>query len=174
MVLGLSAALLGGCGSLPSLADRSPSTALADTHDTRLGRAIAPRAAAHPGKSGVYPLLDSRNAFAARVLLARAAERSLDVQYYIWRPDLSGTLLFEALHEAAERGVRTGGDARNRDYLAGHLDSSASRHGEALCFDPQTSGGLLAAVDPSVVSGLSPMWWRVGEVAAGPAQLLLR
>jgi len=106
MVLGLSAALLGGCGSLPSLADRSPSTALADTHDTRLGRAIAPRAAAHPGKSGVYPLLDSRNAFAARVLLARAAERSLDVQYYIWRPDLSGTLLFEALHEAAERGVR--------------------------------------------------------------------
>lgn len=106
MVLGLSAALLGGCGSLPSLDDRSPSTALADTHDTRLGRAIAPRAAAHPGKSGVYPLLDSHNAFAARVLLARVAERSLDVQYYIWRHDLSGTLLFEALHEAAERGVR--------------------------------------------------------------------
>ncbi len=85
-----------------------------------------------------------------------------------------GIVTYPGAREAAERGVRTGGDARNRDYLAGHLDSSASRHGEALCFDPQTSGGLLAAVDPSVVSGLSPMWWRVGEVAAGPAQLLLR
>lgn len=85
-----------------------------------------------------------------------------------------GIVTYPGAREAAERGVRTGGDARNRDYLAGHLDSSASPHGEALCFDPQTSGGLLAAVDPSVVSGLSPMWWRVGEVAAGPAQLLLR
>jgi len=51
-------------------------------------------------------LPDARDAFAARALLARAAERSLDVQYYIWRRDLTGTLLFEALHAAAERGVR--------------------------------------------------------------------
>ncbi|HEX7045838.1 MAG TPA: phospholipase D family protein [Burkholderiales bacterium] len=73
---------------------------------TRLARAIAPRAAAHPGRSGVYPLLDARDAFAARYLLAQAAERTLDVQYYIWRQDMSGTLMFEALHAAAERGVR--------------------------------------------------------------------
>lgn len=54
----------------------------------------------------MHALLDARDAFAARVLLARAAERSLDVQYYIWHNDLSGTLLFEALREAADRGVR--------------------------------------------------------------------
>ena len=78
----------------------------AETGDTSLARAIAPRAAEHPGKSGVYPLADARDAFAARMLLARAAERSLDAQYYIWENDLSGRLLFEALHEAAERGVR--------------------------------------------------------------------
>jgi len=38
--------------------------------------------------------------------LAQAAERSLDVQYYIWRRDMTGTLLFESLHAAADRGVR--------------------------------------------------------------------
>ncbi|NTV97363.1 MAG: phospholipase D family protein, partial [Thiobacillus sp.] len=97
---------LAGCAVLPSLDDRSVSHALTDTETTRLGRTIAPQAAAHPGRSGIRPLLDARDAFAARILLARAAERSLDVQYYIWHPDMSGTLMFEALREAAERGVR--------------------------------------------------------------------
>jgi putative cardiolipin synthase len=40
------------------------------------------------------------------VLLAAAAEKSLDVQYYIWNGDQVGYLLFEALWQAAERGVR--------------------------------------------------------------------
>src|SRR5690606_3315376 len=80
--------------------------ALQDTSGTRLGRALEPRAAEHPGDSGVHPLPDSRDAFAARVLLARAAERSLDVQYYIWHKDLSGTLLMNELLAAADRGVR--------------------------------------------------------------------
>jgi putative cardiolipin synthase len=105
---GLSAGML-GCGDLPPLEDRNDrtsSTTLMETGATRLERAIAPRVAAHPGKSGIYPLSDGREAFAARILLARAAERSLDVQYYIWRKDVSGTLLLAALREAADRGVR--------------------------------------------------------------------
>ena len=61
---------------------------------------------AHPGISGIYPLPDARDAFAARALLAQSAERTLDVQYYIWHNDMSGTLLFEALRSAADRGVR--------------------------------------------------------------------
>ncbi len=77
-----------------------------DTGATRLGKATAPTVAAHPGKSGIYPLADARDAFSARMLLAQAAERSLDVQYYIWRKDITGTLLFEALRAAADRGVR--------------------------------------------------------------------
>ena len=43
-----------------------------------------------------------------------------------------------------------------------------------LLFDPQTSGGLLAAVDPAALSSLSDMWWRVGEVAAGTPLIVLR
>jgi len=64
-----------------------------------------PLARSHPGKSGVFTLRDGRDAFAARALLADAAERTLDIQYYIWRDDMSGTLLLAALRRAADRGV---------------------------------------------------------------------
>ena len=80
--------------------------AFSDTGETRLGRAITPHVSAHPGRSGIYALPDAREAFAARALLAQAAERSLDVQYYIWRKDMTGTLLLGSLLTAADRGVR--------------------------------------------------------------------
>ena len=107
MMTALCLPLLSGCG-LPPLDNRSDSHALTPevSQDTPLGRAIAPLAAQHPGKSGIHPLPDAYDAFAARMLLARAAERSLDVQYYIWHKDMTGTMLLEALHEAADRGVR--------------------------------------------------------------------
>ncbi len=104
--LGLCAALIAGCGTLPSLENRSISNVLTDTAETRLGRAISPLLNAHPGKSGIYPLPDAPNAFAARALLAQVAERTLDVQYYIWQKDKTGTMLFQALRTAADRGVR--------------------------------------------------------------------
>jgi putative cardiolipin synthase len=77
-----------------------------DTADTRLGRAVAAGVAANPGRTGVHPLAEGRAAFAARVALAAAAEKSLDVQYYIWHGDQVGYLLLEALWQAAGRGVR--------------------------------------------------------------------
>jgi putative cardiolipin synthase len=94
-----------GCAGLPTLEGRTQSPAI-DTDGTRLGRALSARVAAHPGMSGVHLLADSLNAFAARALLARAADRTLDVQYYIWHEDTTGMLLFAALREAAGRGVR--------------------------------------------------------------------
>src|SRR5574337_769648 len=75
-------------------------------NDSALEAAIAPLAAAHPGCSGIHPLPGGLDAFAARMLLAGAAERTLDVQYYIWDGDKTGTLLFNALRAAADRGVR--------------------------------------------------------------------
>lgn len=99
--------MLTGC-SLPVLEKRTQSAALptAQAHETRLGRAIAAQLSAHAGLTGIDPLADSHAAFAARVNLARAAQRTLDVQYYIWRNDLTGILLLEELREAADRGVR--------------------------------------------------------------------
>ncbi|WP_051303283.1 phospholipase D family protein [Comamonas composti] len=103
----LSCLMLAAC-SLPPLTDRSESRALPEdqARQTRLGQALAPLQEQHPGRSGIHPLPDAHDAFAARALLARAAERTLDVQYYIWRGDTTGHLLLGELHQAAERGVR--------------------------------------------------------------------
>ena len=46
------------------------------------------------------------DAIAARLVLADAARRSLDVQYFIWNKDLVGKVLLERLLRAADRGVR--------------------------------------------------------------------
>jgi selenide, water dikinase len=89
--------------------------------------------------------------------------------------DSAGLVAYPGAAEAAERGVRTGGDARNRDYVAGHLDSTASATAEALVLDPQTSGGLLAAVDPAVAEALvADGFWRVGTIEAGEPAVVLR
>ena len=100
------ALLVAACASLPSLEGRSPTFALTDSAGISLARAIGPALTANPGKSGIHALPAPTDAFAARVLLAAAAERSLDIQYYIWHGDQTGYLLFEAVWRAAERGVR--------------------------------------------------------------------
>lgn len=105
-LLGAALTALHAVNRLPSIAGRPESTALLATEDTKIGRHVAPLLAAHPGLSGIHALSDAQDAFAARMLLAEDAERSLDIQYYIWRRDISGSLLFDALARAADRGVR--------------------------------------------------------------------
>jgi len=105
----LSLALgIAGCAPLPRLDDhnRSASHAFADTEATPLGRAIAPHAARHPGSTGIEPIGDGRVALAMRLALLRAAARSIDIQTFIWHADNAGTLLYEEVLRAAERGVR--------------------------------------------------------------------
>jgi selenide,water dikinase len=89
--------------------------------------------------------------------------------------DTGSMVAYPGALEAADEGKRTGGDPRNRDYLQGHLESAAAAGPEALCFDPQTSGGLLAAVTPDAVDQLLDQgFWRVGEVTAGEPGVTLR
>lgn len=80
--------------------------------------------------------------------------------------DTSALPLYDGALAAAEAGVRTGGDARNRTYLEDRVTSTASAELEALAFDPQTSGGLLAAVDPAVIEELAG-FTMVGTVEVG-------
>ena len=71
-----------------------------------LRAAVDPLAARHAEQSGIYPLKDGPGAFAVRVALVNAAVSSIDVQYYIWHDDTTGSLMFDALRRAADRGVR--------------------------------------------------------------------
>jgi len=62
--------------------------------------------AAHPGQSGSYVLDSAEEALIARAWLADRAERTIEVQYFIWSTDNIGILAAEALLRAAERGVK--------------------------------------------------------------------
>ena len=106
LAVALCVTFLAGCSALPSLEGRTRSAALIDTGETRLGKAAGLLTHEHAGQSGLLRLVTGRDAFAARIRLADIAERSLDVQYYIWHNDLTGTLLLGALRRAADRGVR--------------------------------------------------------------------
>lgn len=95
-----------GCATLPENVDRPPSEAFTDTGNTAIGSAIAKETSDHPGQSGFLLLESGLDAFVARAVLARFAERSIDVQYYLYHDDLVGRLFTDQLVQAADRGVR--------------------------------------------------------------------
>ena len=106
LVLLAVAFLFGGCAGLPKDYPRTPSIAFEDHASTAVGRYLDEAAARHPGESGFAIMPHGRQAFAARVMLTELAEKTLDVQYYIWEPDATARLLAEGLVRAADRGVR--------------------------------------------------------------------
>jgi selenide,water dikinase len=82
--------------------------------------------------------------------------------------------LYQGAMAAASAGVRTGGDARNRAYLGGRIRGHVDADLEALVIDPQTSGGLLAAVSPDDATRLTAAgWWEIGGVEAGEPAVVL-
>lgn len=98
--------LAGACASLPEGFERPESYAFADTEQTTLGRASREKRQGRGDRSGFYPLNDGLDAFVARTVLANAAERSIDAQYYLLHKDLTGRLFVDLLLKAADRGVR--------------------------------------------------------------------
>jgi selenide,water dikinase len=91
--------------------------------------------------------------------------------------ELDGSALpaYPGAREAAAAGARTGGDPRNRQYVAGRVEVTAGPADEALAYDPQTSGGLLAAVEPAEAAGLEAAGFSViGRVRSGPPGVTLR
>ncbi|MCW9094843.1 MAG: phospholipase D family protein [Ignavibacteriaceae bacterium] len=120
--------LIAGCATLPIDFDRSESYALTDTENTALGNVRAKEKAEHPGKSGFRLLGNGLDAFVARAVLANYADRSIDVQYYLYHKDLVGKLFSDLLLKAADRGVRVrllvdDMDLAGRDLSAAALDS---------------------------------------------------
>jgi len=104
----LSITLLAGCGTLPPGSDfpRTTSSALAHPEETRLGRQFATEAHQHHDHSGFRIIPVGADGFLVRMQMINAAERTLDLQYFIFRGDDTGRLLTEAVLHAADRGVR--------------------------------------------------------------------
>ena len=74
--------------------------------DTTLGRLLADDLKAHSPLSGFRLLASGMEAFLMRLALANTAQRTLDLQYYIYREDDTGGYLTQVLLKAADRGVR--------------------------------------------------------------------
>jgi selenide, water dikinase len=81
--------------------------------------------------------------------------------------------LLPNVHHYAETECIPGGSNRNKNYLTTRVNiaSSISKHEQALLWDPQTSGGLLAAIEPALWPGLVQQnpdiqFWQIGEVTA--------
>ena len=99
-------ALVGACSSLPTDYPRTSSVAIDDWQATSLGAHLAPLEAAHPGESGFDILRYGHNAFSLRLAMIEMAEKSIDLQVYIWAADETGWIMAERLIKAADRGVR--------------------------------------------------------------------
>jgi len=99
---------LAACATRPPATafDRPESHALASNEATPLANALAPLERQHPDQSAVRLLPTGTDALQARIALARAATKTLDMQYYIAEEDNTGKLLLGAALYAADRGVR--------------------------------------------------------------------
>ena len=98
--------LLYGCAAIPYDYPRPVSSALYRPEGTSMGQKIQAQAVNHPGASGFFLLPTGIDAFAARVRLIDKAEKTLDLQYYIFHDDLTGKFVYDRLMAAADRGVR--------------------------------------------------------------------
>ena len=142
LIVAAATLALSACVSLPENTGRSESQALHDTADTRLGKASQAARQGHPDQTGLLALPDGVDALLSRIVLAAGADRTLDVQYYIWHGDLTGRYLASALVGAADRGVRVrvllddiGANAKDEVLLA--LDSH--RNIQVRLFNPIAS-----------------------------------
>lgn len=91
---------------LPTNFERIDSYAYTDTQQTRLGQ-IANKLQADDTVNSTMNLIgEGTDAFLIRMTLLSMAERSVDVQYFIWKADIIGKLLMSKMLEVADNGVR--------------------------------------------------------------------
>ncbi len=104
----LATTLLGGCASLPPGADfpKKESSALEHPEQTRLGKQFDQGAKTHNGNSAFRLISIGVDGLLTRAQIINTAEKTLDLQYFIFRNDQTGSLLTDALLRTADRGVR--------------------------------------------------------------------
>lgn len=117
--------LLGGCAVIRQDLVPASSVAFDRPQETTLGRAHKAGQDSHPGQSGFRLLNNGVSALLTRAALIDAAERSIDLQYYIFDADDTGLFLLDRLLAAADRGVRV--RMILDDYLIGFDDATLAR-----------------------------------------------
>ncbi len=101
--------LLSACATVDFDYPRDESHAITsfESSETSLGRYAIDLLEDKPkDESGFHLLPNAIDALAIRLLLAERAEKTLDAQYYLVKPDDAGTAFIRALLAAADRGVR--------------------------------------------------------------------
>ena len=107
IVAGFLTVLSVGACSSPNLNSEKPvSRFIAAPDGSFLQRTSREFIAKDSAKSVMAPLTDGNQALGSRLRLIEQAETSIDLQYFLGKPDLAGALLAEALLRAADRGVR--------------------------------------------------------------------
>ena len=142
----LASAVLSGCAGLPPGADfpKGASVAFAHPEDTRLGREFANAAHEHGEYSAFRVISAGVDGFRVRMQMIDAAQRTLDLQYYIFRGDETGRMLTDHLQHAADRGVRIRVLVDDGDTVAGDeqiLRLLASPSVEVRIFNPSAYRG---------------------------------
>jgi cardiolipin synthase C len=98
--------VLTACSSLEIDTKRNVSYAYDEGFQTMLGKLFASEVNKQKSESSGFLVLDSgREAFLKRLAIIRAAEKAIDLQYYIWNSDQSGRILAQQLLIAADKGV---------------------------------------------------------------------
>jgi len=118
---------LGACSSVPQAfnAPKPSSVALANPEETRLGAQFDGAARKRDGNSAYRIISVGVDGFLTRAQMIDAAEKTLDLQYFIFRGDETGRLLTDALMRAADRGVRVRVLVDDGDTVAGDEQISA-------------------------------------------------
>lgn len=98
--------LLSACAQLPTNFEAPHSYVIEDTENTAIGKIVKEQIVDNKKHSKVSLISDGVDAFVVRAALLSSAEKTIDVQYFIWKSDLIGKLLFNGLVVAADKGVR--------------------------------------------------------------------
>lgn len=107
-ILGSLLLLVSACSSIqpkdPS--EKSTSFQLGYQEDSALAEFFESYGKDPKSETAFYPLNQGNDALLGRIALIESAEKSLDLQYYIYRSDETSQLITWRLYEAAKRGVR--------------------------------------------------------------------
>ncbi len=131
---------LQACSTLPQKhAVISSYTTQSDTSDTYLAKLFKPIKQQHPNLTGYHVLYNPTQALTTRLQLMERAEKTLDLQYYIWDNDKVGALALSAAARAADRGVKVRlliDDNNSKDLEAAYLALSQHPNIEIRVFNP--------------------------------------